>query len=331
MNALPCASPERNHVLIIPVVLSICLLVVATLSLVGWWVTWISVFSNFTHITAFLGWLLGVYGFAFMRGAGRSITMFLALAVGLSSTVVVLSAPGIWPSAIDRSYGSKVKVVQFNLKPGRDDEDAIVEWLTNERPDVVILQDLTTSLSDRLSVALPELTLSCTHQCQVAMASRFPLRRQRSYGRGGYGLTPATLVSHVQIEGMDTIFVATHLARPTFSGKASPTEMVQVQSANISRLKGILSLSPRDRMIVIGDMNAAPWSWPGIRLQRALSLPRRTSAIATWPAVSWMPPILPIDHVYAGQSWQTIQVRRGPRLGSDHYPVVVTLGLSSAA
>jgi hypothetical protein len=34
-------------------------------------------------------------------------------------------------------------------------------------------------------------------------------------------------------------------------------------------------------------------------------------------------PVMAIDHVFAGQGWPSVDVRRGPRLGSDHYPVVV--------
>ncbi|MGH7012300.1 MAG: hypothetical protein ACREEX_15810, partial [Caulobacteraceae bacterium] len=36
-------------------------------------------------------------------------------------------------------------------------------------------------------------------------------------------------------------------------------------------------------------------------------------------------PFLPIDQVYAGDSWKTVSVKLGPRLGSDHLPVVVVL------
>ena len=39
--------------------------------------------------------------------------------------------------------------------------------------------------------------------------------------------------------------------------------------------------------------------------------------------------VLPIDHVYAGPGWRTVSVQRGPKLGSDHYPVIVTLAPST--
>ena len=55
-------------------------------------------------------------------------------------------------------------------------------------------------------------------------------------------------------------------------------------------------------------------------------------ALFSWPAAAFTRwnirapfPVLAIDHVYAGAAWRTVSVRRGPRLGSDHYPVVVVL------
>ena len=61
-------------------------------------------------------------------------------------------------------------------------------------------------------------------------------------------------------------------------------------------------------------------------------LERRTRALFTWPAGRFSRlrfaapfPILAIDQVYAGSDWKTVAVRRGPELGSDHYPVVVEL------
>ena len=37
----------------------------------------------------------------------------------------------------------------------------------------------------------------------------------------------------------------------------------------------------------------------------------------------------PIDQVFAGSAWRAVSVTRGPKLGSDHYPVVVVLARTS--
>lgn len=94
----------------------------------------------------------------------------------------------------------------------------------------------------------------------------------------------------------------------------------------------VVSHLPRERMILGGDFNSTPWSWDLQRLDREMGLIRRDRALATWPTGHsggwrWPAPVpfLPIDHLYAGPGWATVSVVRGPRLGSDHYPLVVTL------
>ena len=54
--------------------------------------------------------------------------------------------------------------------------------------------------------------------------------------------------------------------------------------------------------------------------------PGESGAADRGPAGMGLPfALLPIDHVSAGPGWRTVRVERGPLLGSDHYPVIVTL------
>ena len=96
-------------------------------------------------------------------------------------------------------------------------------------------------------------------------------------------------------------------------------------------------LYERKRLIIAGDFNSTPWSFTLRRQDEALGLVRRNQAMLSWPAMAFsrwnihMPlPFLAIDHVYAGSDWVTLGAERGPALGSDHFPVVVTLALSPA-
>jgi endonuclease/exonuclease/phosphatase (EEP) superfamily protein YafD len=94
----------------------------------------------------------------------------------------------------------------------------------------------------------------------------------------------------------------------------------------VAHSRGAAAFEAR-RLILTGDFNSAPWSFTLRRFDRRVGLRRRTRALATWPTRRFaMPfPFLAIDHVYAGSDWKTVSVRRGPRLGSDHFPVVVIL------
>jgi endonuclease/exonuclease/phosphatase (EEP) superfamily protein YafD len=71
-----------------------------------------------------------------------------------------------------------------------------------------------------------------------------------------------------------------------------------------------------ERWIVLGDLNATPWSawFPPAEVRGSLPW-------ATFP--SWYG--IPIDHVLAGPDIGYDERRVGPSIGSDHRPVIAKL------
>jgi endonuclease/exonuclease/phosphatase (EEP) superfamily protein YafD len=155
----------------------------------------------------------------------------------------------------------------------------------------------------------------------VLVLSRTPALAWDNAQPGRRPHVPLTRVNFRDARGPFTV-IGVHNAWPT-----DPDQPYQER-----RLAEVIASSgPKDRMIVTGDFNSAPWSFARRRWDKAFGIPRRERAIASWPAqtykrLKWLgAPFLPIDHVYAGPGWATVSVRRGPRLSSDHYPVIVTL------
>lgn len=77
------------------------------------------------------------------------------------------------------------------------------------------------------------------------------------------------------------------------------------------------------RSLVIGDMNAAPWS-------RQLRLTARDLVrVSAGPASTWFSSLpilgLPIDHAFATPGLQA-SAQVGPGIGSDHLPLIVSIG-----
>ena len=75
--------------------------------------------------------------------------------------------------------------------------------------------------------------------------------------------------------------------------------------------------SAGDRLTVVAELAR------GYKLRDRVLRPAKVAVLGRVYAT---PAFMPIDHVYAGAAWQTIMVRRGPSMGSDHYPLVVDLG-----
>jgi endonuclease/exonuclease/phosphatase (EEP) superfamily protein YafD len=116
---------------------------------------------------------------------------------------------------------------------------------------------------------------------------------------------------------------------------------LRVASVHLSRnsswqpavVHAVLSQSARESVVAGGDFNRTPWSWSLRIYDQIRGLDRRTHALPSWPtgarfrdtSLSTPFPVLPIDHIFASVDWRTTDVRRGPEVGSDHYPVIVEL------
>jgi endonuclease/exonuclease/phosphatase (EEP) superfamily protein YafD len=105
-------------------------------------------------------------------------------------------------------------------------------------------------------------------------------------------------------------------------------------SAEYSRLRNdqLRALAAKVResnvpTIVLGDLNATPWSPYFRELLRASGL-RNTSQgrglYGSWPAGL---PIgrIPLDHCLVSPSLHVMDKQLGPQVGSDHLPVVIDL------
>lgn len=273
------------------------------------------------------GLLLAAVIWAVAGRRGR-LTPLLALAGGLSALTLML--PELTTAAKgpgDRAGDETLRVVQFNLWGRNRDPDATARWILETDPDIIVIEE---GFSRSGGIAR---TLAGRYPHRTTCAEPWPcstmiLSKTRPIAEGG--LSPD--VSSARLTG----------AWATFPAPDGPYTVVGVhftwpypagpQQQMTLRLAKVLARFPRDRLIVSGDFNSTPWSFSLRRQDRLFGLERRTRAIASWPAGKFsrlrlaLPfPLLPIDQIYAGKAWRTVGARRGPRLGSDHYPLVVTL------
>jgi endonuclease/exonuclease/phosphatase (EEP) superfamily protein YafD len=80
--------------------------------------------------------------------------------------------------------------------------------------------------------------------------------------------------------------------------------------------------------ILIGDLNASPWSreYSGLLRQADMRDARRGLwPQATWYSAGWAPVRLPIDHALTRGQVEVLQFQVGPDIGSDHRPLIVDL------
>lgn len=252
--------------------------------------------------------------------AGRPALVTVAL-LAIAANVALMAPEFITAprGAAPAGSGPRLKLIQFNAWSGNTEPDTAIDWLVAQNPDVIVLEEAP-RLRDRL-LARGLYHANCLSCGAVIFSRARPVATYAEPSREGH----PSYMSSATFEDAAGAFtvVGVHRYWPVRFEKSR----VQTQA-----LHEYLATLPRDRMILAGDFNSTPWSFARRREDRDLGLIRRSVGLWSWPAAKLshnrLPapfPYLPIDHVYAGDGWATVKVERGPALGSDHYPVIVTL------
>lgn len=246
------------------------------------------------------------------------------------SLVGLIAAGWLMVPELTRSTGphagsdapGQLKVIQFNVWDRDLDPARTIDWIAAQRPDIVVLEETTPEFR-RLVEAKTGWTSPCRN-CEVMIYSHLPGQVTPVPKMEGPRPGPLAHLTFQDANGPFTV-IGVHNAWPTDG---------EDQQRQEARLAQVIAAFPRGRTIVAGDFNSTPWSFSRRRWDAAFGLTRRDRSIFSWPAGQVVKgkthfrfpiPILPIDHVYAGPGWATVSITRGPKLGSDHYPIVAVL------
>jgi endonuclease/exonuclease/phosphatase (EEP) superfamily protein YafD len=219
---------------------------------------------------------------------------------------------------------ARLKVMTFNIWSENEDISAVEELIRRERPDVLFLQETSTKRRFFLIAALTKIypTVVANHRrnCATHLISIYPLIEK--FENPDCDFVAARVSLPPELGGNDLLIASAHISR----SNASQADFIHAQMEKWAAGSAIVG----------GDFNRTPWTWALRRFDGVSGFDRRTHALPTWPTQLWsnknkLPvpfAVLPIDHVYATNDWQTVRVRRAEETGSDHYPVIVELARS---
>jgi endonuclease/exonuclease/phosphatase (EEP) superfamily protein YafD len=298
----------------------------------GRWSATLDTAAHFSPLWLVGGLLAGALGALVSRDEERRAILAVAATAVVLSTLQI--APELWARAtlktVSEPKGEVLKIIQFNAWGNNEDPEGSARWVIDQNADIVLVEE-SYGGRGRFHKLLREVypyRAACPkpRPCHNLILSK---TKPTEYGdfaekQGNRSDRPFLSVLYAKFGQGEDAFTAMN----AHYGWPWPAGYQQEQSAALAKkLDGF----DRDNLILTGDFNSTPWSFTLQRQDKAFGMERRTRALPSWPArferTGFQPlfPILPIDHVYAGKAWRTVKVERGPRLGSDHRPVVVTL------
>jgi len=243
-----------------------------------------------------------------------------------SLVLAVVHGARLWQPSSDATGhpGPTVKLVSANVKTSNQDYESFLRFIEQESPDLLAVIEI----DDGWEKALETLSDEYPHRVVepridnfgIAMLSRLPLSDARIEYFGDAGVP--TIVASLSVDDGDPItVVATHPLPPVRSAVAAERNR---------QLAAVAQFAARQtgEVVVIGDLNVSPWSPYFALLLRESNLhdSRRGFALQpTWP--TYCPPCMtPIDHVLTSGRLTVPHRQTGPSVGSDHLPIVATIG-----
>ncbi len=309
----------------------------AAAALAGQLGRWSERYDLFNHAAPL--WLAGGLAATLLALAATGWARRLAMTLGVVAVVAAgwQVAPVIARRLAQNSAASevpsaapRVKLIQFSIYHDNPEPGRAVDWLLAQKADIVVLEEvegLNDSARARLLAAYPhhnddaDVVLSRWPMLDHGRFEREP-RPTSMFFKGGYSV--------INGPGGPFTIVSIHLTWPW---------PVRPQARQRREFAEYIASLPSETTILAGDFNSTPWSFALLNLERRMGLNRLTHGQLTFPArkytgdglmdrakevPAWFA-FAPIDHVFAGSAWRAVKVTRGPKLGSDHYPVVVEL------
>jgi endonuclease/exonuclease/phosphatase (EEP) superfamily protein YafD len=311
--------------------------VCAAAAVAGQFGRWSEQLDLFNHASPL--WLLGGLAALVLSLAGGGWAARLAAACG---AIAVLAASSQVVPVLGRhlaqttaasdipAQAPRVKLIQFSVYHANPTPGRAVDWLLEQKADVVVLEEgegLDAASRARLLAAYPH-----RNDNGDMILSRWPMRNNARFERPPRPTSMFFMGGSSVIDGPGGPFtvVGIHYTWPW------PTRFQARQRREFAKYVDTL---PKETTIVAGDLNSTPWSFALLNLEQRMGLSRLTHGELTFPArqyrgdgvmdrarrvPAWFA-FAPIDHVFAGGAWRAVKVTRGPKLGSDHYPLVVEL------
>lgn len=218
----------------------------------------------------------------------------------------------------------RLRVVSINVHTSNRSFKKVIDFVRTTNADIVLLLEIDQAWARHLAPLGAEHPHSLIEAREdnfgIAFFSKIYAARLKVEMVGEADVP--TILADIKAGGHSFRFVGTHPLPPS-GGENSAWRDNQLRELQILASK---SDSP---VLIVGDLNATPWS-AGMRVLSRDGTLRLPAPSMTWQP-TWMvgtPLAIPIDHALASGPLVLLQREVGPDVGSDHRPIIVEVGWS---
>lgn len=287
---------------------------------------YLELFSHF-RLQYFVASVLLTIPFVIMRWRG-----YIVIGVATIALNAWLVVPWYVPqkSGVDTgaTAAEPFKLMLANVLASNHDSERFIELVLAEQPELIVMQEATPAWLASLSSIDPAYPYRLAEPRDdafgIALYSKFPLDSTAIIESPPHGFPD--LIATATIGGARLTLISTHPIPPLGDANYGDRNL---------QLDGVAKLAARTpgAVIVVGDLNTTMWAHHYRRFEQISGLRsarRGFGVIPTWP-LFLIPAMIPLDHCLVSEHVTVTDFRSGPRIGSDHLPIIVSLTLDSEA
>jgi endonuclease/exonuclease/phosphatase (EEP) superfamily protein YafD len=306
----------RVILVVIPAVL---VAVISLVSFAGAWVWWLDVLANFRAQYVVVLAVLGV-----VVAATRWRRTGLAI-LGVALVNLLFVAPLYVGSPGEPVAGSPdIRVMSFNLLSTNESYNEVIEYIEATEPDVVLLHESSRPWEVAMESADLDYEIIRGRSENLIFGTLVLAREEIEAVSYGFAEGDGRAIAlEYQPEGwpVPVRILSSHPLAPTSAERAG---LHDAQLGFAARWAG----EQDGAYLVVGDLNASPWSSPFRGLVSDGGLRNSQIGFGLQPSFSANSALIlrvPIDHLLHSDELRVRDRRLGPALGSDHFPLVVDL------
>ncbi len=285
---------------------------------------WFSdILRHFIHQYFIGALILGVF-FTCRKSWLWSTIMSLTALFTAYEIISVRSTP-FPPTAFERT----ITIANYNKLYFAPNYDALLNWIKEESPDILIIQEAdppTSNLTKTLSEYPYSIKKIPTNPFGFILLSKFPISEHKIGETQKHVLN--NIYAHAVIDISENLKISLYSAHPV-----PPVSYIYTTQRNedIMQMTNMIKEDSSTNIIFLGDFNITPYSpffkdvlkTTGLKNQYTSLLP-----LPSWPSTYYEYIFqIPIDHILHKGDLELVDKRRGPAMGSDHYPLVATFAI----
>jgi len=222
--------------------------------------------------------------------------------------------------------GQTLTIDCMNLLYTNDDYLAVANYIKDNDPDILILQEYTQEWEENLELDLAQFPYSKriprTDNFGMALFSKFEVDTIELISIGKADIP--SILTRFKLQEMPVTLVTIHPLPPSdqFSFESRNQQYDKINEY-IDKFGGAF--------IVVGDLNSSPYSAHFKKLVNEDELRDTRMGVGVLPSWPNYFPLMyiPLDHILISEELTYQDRRTGPNIGSDHMPMHIEIGVST--